>query len=93
MKYEIRQRLFFLCLDLDKKLNRSKSFRKDIILLQDHFELDIDIIFAGPLEARKLIIETFKEPNGLKDSILLCLSNPKSKYYKNLLHLMLNKKF
>ena len=90
---EISLNLFnFLCQDLNNIKKNSKSFRRDITLLQSKFDLDIEIILAGPI----LLMGSLKEEfcgDGLKDSINFCLDNIKNKFYKNLLDNLIKNNF
>ena len=90
-KNELSAQIFdCLCLDLNKVQKNSKSFQVDIKLLEKHFNIDIELIYAGPILLRKSLTDKFKEPNGLKDSILHCLSKRNQKFFKNLLDLLLS---
>ena len=82
-----------LCLDLDKTPKKSKSFQKDILLLQAQFGIDIAVIFTKPLALRALIRQTFRETDGICDSVTFCLTNIKKKYYKNLLNYLIRPEF
>ena len=65
----------------------SKSFTKDLILLEKHFNLDISVIYDSKmldklnLDLKKL----FLQKNGLLDSIKICLNFYKIKLYKTML--------
>ena len=66
-----------ICEDLNETPKKSKSFKKDIFLLKARFNLDIDVILAGASLLKTSLKETFKESDGLADSVLLCLRNIK----------------
>jgi hypothetical protein len=75
---ELSMRIFeILCRELDRTPKKSQSFSKDILLLQSHFGIDIELIFAGPSVLKRSMKMTFKERDGLTDSITLCLANIK----------------
>jgi hypothetical protein len=89
-KNEICSQIFnYLCSDLNNTKKDSKSFQKDVLLLQSHFDIDIELIFAGPSRLRDLLIKDLHTENGLCDSIMLCLNNINKKYYKNLLDVLI----
>jgi hypothetical protein len=93
-KNEICSQIFnFLCHDLNNTQKNSKSFQKDIIMLQSHFCIDIELIFAGPTRLRDLLNEEIHESDGLCDSIMLCLNNINNKFYKNLLDNLIQTNF
>jgi hypothetical protein len=63
----------YLCEDLEKVKNNSNSFKKEIIKLENYFNLDISVILAGPLKLKEILKDTFNARNGLSDSIRTCL--------------------
>jgi hypothetical protein len=73
---------------LDK--NNSNSFKKDIIKLENYFNLDISVILAGPLKLNEILKNTFKATDGVPGSIRTCLSNLKDSKLKNLLEIFLS---
>lgn len=75
-----------LCRELDRTYKKSQSFSKDILLLQSHFGIDIELIFAGPSILKRSMKLTFKERDGLTDSITLCLANIKKSPYNEILN-------
>jgi hypothetical protein len=93
-KNEICSQIFnYLCHDLNNTQKNSKSFQKDIIMLQSHFGIDIELIFAGPTRLRDLLNKEIYESDGLCDSIMLCLNNINNKFYKNLLDNLIQTNF
>jgi hypothetical protein len=80
----------FLCEDLDLTKNNSNSFKKDIIKLENYFNLDISVILAGPLKLKEILKNTFNTRDGESDSIRTCLSNLKDSKLKNLLDILLS---
>jgi hypothetical protein len=84
---ELSMRIFdILCRELDRTYKKSQSFSKDILLLQSHFGIDIELIFAGPSILKRSMKLTFKERDGLTDSITLCLANIKKSPYNEILN-------
>ena len=93
-KNEICSQIFnYLCYDLNNIKKDSKSFQRDIILLQSHFGIDIELIFAGPSRLRDMLIKDLHTDDGLSDSIMLCLNNINKKFYKNLLDNLIQTNF
>jgi hypothetical protein len=80
----------YICEDLDNVKNNSNSFKKDIVRLEKYFNLDISVIFAGPLKLKKIFTQTFNERDGLSDSIRTCLRNLKDRSLKTLLDYFLS---
>jgi hypothetical protein len=77
-----------LCLELNVIQKNSISFKKDIIILQNNFNIDIELIFAAPSMLKKMLKDTFNERDGLSDSISTCLKNFNNKIYKKMLDLL-----
>jgi hypothetical protein len=79
--------LNFICRDLHNTKKNSKSFKKDVILLQNTFNLDIELILAGPYrllnEHKKYLDADINDP--ILSSISVCLNNLQSKEYKQIL--------
>jgi hypothetical protein len=93
-KNEICSQIFnYLCYDLNNTKKDSKSFQKDVLLLQRHFGIDIELIFAGPSRLRDMLIKDLHTDDGLSDSIMICLNNINKKYYKNLLDNLIQTNF
>ena len=68
----------------DSRLNKnSKSFKKDIVLIENKLNMNIDIVFQN---VNKFKIEMKKNfdvrGNGICSSILTCLYNNNNKFYK-----------
>jgi hypothetical protein len=84
---ELSSQIFnHLCHDLNNTDTKSKSFQKDIVMLEDYFGIDIELIFAGPERLKKMLNEIFNESDDLKDSIMECLNKINETFYKNLLN-------
>ena len=77
---------------LNKKLNDnkkgSKSFNSDFILFSKYFNVESTQILMQLLRFKKILKDIFIQtnPNGLIDSIKLCLFNFRNLFYKNLLN-------
>jgi hypothetical protein len=85
--------LNFLCSDLENINKHTNSFKKDIQLVQSHFDLDIAVILVKPKALKNLMKKTFNEIDGLADSINTCLFNIKQKPYRDLLILLTRPNF
>ena len=48
-----------LCRDLNKMTKNTKSFEKDIFRLQEFFDMDIELLFAGPAKLKYAFKEAF----------------------------------
>ena len=75
-----------ICEELNDTPKKSISFKKDILLLRAHFNADIESILAGADILKKSLNDTFKESDGISDSIMTCLKNIKCKLYKKILN-------
>ena len=75
----------YLCINKSKSKRYSKSFVQDIKVLEGHFDYDISAIFENPSYFKKLIKKQSTVPDGISDSINICLNNYKSKKYKKML--------
>ena len=75
-----------ICEELNDTPKKSISFKKDILLLRAHFNADIESILAGADILKKSLNDTFKESDGISDSIMTCLKNIKRKQYKKMLN-------
>ena len=64
---------------------RSKSFIRDIVVLEERFDSRIEDIFSLNKHFKKVIKDSLNERDGVTDSISFCLSNFKGKKFKNLL--------
>ena len=84
---EISLKIFnILCQELERTHSKSQSFSKDILLLQTHFGIDIELIFAGPNLLKRSMKLAFTKRDGITDSITLCLANLKNKLYSEILN-------
>ena len=95
LKYnELSMYIFnFLCEELNETTKKSKSFKKDIILLKARFSMDIEVILAGASVLKTTLKDTFKERDGLTDSVLLCLRNIKISRFKKQLNDLIRPSF
>jgi hypothetical protein len=82
-----------LCEELNVTPKKSKSFKKDIILVKARFNMDIEVILAGASELKRSLKDTFKESDGLTDSVLLCLRNIKISRFKKQLNDLIRPSF
>ena len=73
--------------------NRSKSFLQDIKVLEKRFNYGIEDIYLNSLSYKKLLKESFNLRDGIADSINICLSNFKSKIFKNMLNNLIKPEF
>ena len=74
-----------LCLDLNNTKKKSKSFKKDILLLEQYFGTDIAVILASPSRLKAEIKGTFRERDQLSETVFFCLKNFHIPFYKNFL--------
>ena len=80
---ELSCKIFLLlCENKDKISPRSKSFKKDINLLESHYNNDILIIKEDAYKLSKKFYKNFRSSDGITDSIRTCLENIKNKKYK-----------
>ena len=75
----------FLCVNKSNSKRFSKSFVQDIKLLENHFNYGISVIFENPLSFKKLLKKQSTLPNGILDSINICLTKYKSRKFKKML--------
>ena len=72
----------WLCSDSRPNKN-SKSFKKDIVLIENKFNMNIDIVFQNVNKFKIEMKKTFDvRGNGICSSILTCLYNYNNKFYK-----------
>ena len=90
LSYDIFQSLLR---EKDQVSKTSKSFKKDILLLENHFNSKIEDIAKRPYSIRLEMKKQFNLEDGLKDSIMTCLINYKSHFYRNLLNDLIYKQF
>jgi hypothetical protein len=64
-----------ICTEIDNSTKKSKSFKKDIELLQSRFNLGVEELLANT----SVLIGSLKEPfngrDGIMESIMFCLYN------------------
>ncbi len=70
--------------------NNANSFKRDIIHPQDHCELDMSVILAGPEELKRLLKATFNERDAISDSMRTCLNSIKDSRLERVLDLLLS---
>ena len=75
----------FLCVNKSKSKRFSKSFVQDIKVLENHFNYGISAIFENPLNFKKLLKKQSTIPDGILDSINICLTKYKSRKFKKML--------
>jgi hypothetical protein len=75
----------FLCVNKSKSKRFSKSFFQDIKVLENHFNYGISAIFENPLNFKKLLKKQSTIPDGILDSINICLTKYKSRKFKKML--------
>ena len=68
---------------------RSKSFKKDIALLEDHYKKDILFICKNAKNLGMEFVKKFQATDGITDSIRTCLENYKDKKYIEILEFFL----
>ena len=73
--------------------NKTKSFKLDISLLEKNFNTNINLIFSKPIDFINNLKQTFKEENGIVDSIKTCLYDLKNKLFRQTLKLLIRPKF
>lgn len=83
----------YLCQDLDKLKKNSKSFQNDILLLINHFGIEIDCIFARPLGLKTILKATFNEKGENTDFMCFLLNNLNNNLFKNQLNDLLRPEF
>ena len=64
---------------------RSKSFKKDIALLEDHYKKDILFICKNAQNLGMEFVKKFQATDEITDSIRTCLENYKDKTYIEIL--------
>ena len=80
---ELSCKIFLLLCENKNKISpRSKSFKKDINLLESHYNNDILIIKEDAYKLSKKFYKNFRSSDGITDSIRTCLENIKNKKYK-----------
>ena len=64
-----------LCIDMNNRSRYSQSFVRDSAVLEKYFEIDIELILAGPDKLQNEIKNKFQENYGVTNSINTCLSD------------------
>ena len=82
---QISEKIFFHLSENKEISNRSKSFKKDIILLEKHYGKDILVIKKDANKLENEFLNKFQATDGISDSIRTCLLNYKDKIYKGML--------
>ena len=82
---EISQNIFLYLSENKECSLRSKSFKKDIALLEDHYKKDILFICKNAQNLGMEFVKKFQATDGITDSIRTCLENYKDKKYIEIL--------
>ena len=82
---ENSQKIFNYLVLNKKTTNRSKSFKKDISLLEDTYNKDILVIIKNAKNLENELKNEFQATDGITDSIRTCLLNFKDKKYSGML--------
>ena len=90
---ENSQKIFNYLVLNKKTTNRSKSFKKDISLLEDTYNKDILVIIKNAKNLEKDLINKFNGTDWITDSIRTCLLNFKDKKYSGMLDDLIKPKF
>ena len=84
--YNENSQKIFNYLIINKKTSfRSKSFKKDITLLEEIYNKDILVITQNAKNLEKELIDKFQANDGITDSIRTCLFNYKDKTHSEML--------
>ena len=81
---QISEKIFFHLSENKEISNRSKSFKKDIILLEKHYGKDILVIKKDANKLENEFLNKFQATDGISDSIRTCLLNYKDNIYKGM---------
>ena len=82
---ENSQKIFNYLIINKKTSFRSKSFKKDITLLEEIYNKDILVITQNAKNLEKELIDKFQANDGITDSIRTCLFNYKDKTHSEML--------
>ena len=72
---------------------RSKSFKKDITLLEEVYKKDILVILRDTINLETEFKNKFLANDGITDSIRTCLNNYKDKIYSGMLDDLIKPQF
>ena len=87
-------KFIFIYLSENKECSlRSKSFKKDIALLEDHYKKDILFIRKNAQNLGMEFVKKFQATDGITDSIRTCLENYKDKSYIEILDNLIKPEF
>ena len=75
-----------LCSDLGNIRKNSQSFARDILLLENYFNKNINVIFANPTLLKLDFKKLLEENDGITYSINLCLRNIKLQTYRKIIY-------
>ena len=73
--------------------NRSKSFKKDIAMLEDLYKKDISVIHKDAKKLEMEFLKKFQTNDGISDSIRLCLSKYREEIYREMLDNIIKPEF
>ena len=90
---EISQNIFIYLSENKECSLRSKSFKKDIALLEDHYKKDILFIRKNAQNLGMEFVKKFQATDGITDSIRTCLENYKDKSYIEILDNLIKPEF
>ncbi len=84
----------FIYLSKNKNVsNRSKSFKKDIDMLEDFYKKDISVIHKDAKKLEMEFLKKFQTNDGISDSIRLCLINYREEIYREMLDNIIKPEF
>ena len=90
---ENSQQIFNYLTTNKKVSNRSKSFKKDITLLEELYNKDIMVIIKNAKNLENELKNKFQATDGITDSIRTCLLYYKDKTYSGMLDELIKPKF
>jgi hypothetical protein len=82
-----------ICTEIDNSTKKTKSFKKDIELLQSRFNLGTEELLASTSKLINSLKEPFRDRDGIMESISTCLYNIKNKLFKKMLNDILRPDF
>jgi hypothetical protein len=90
---ENSQQIFNYLTTNKKVSNRSKSFKKDITLLEELYNKDIMVIIKNTKNLENELKSKFQATDGITDSIRTCLLYYKDKTFGGMLDELIKPKF
>jgi hypothetical protein len=82
---EISNDIFIYLSKTKDASNRSKSFKKDIAMLEEFYKKDISVIHKDAKKLEMEFLKKFQTNDGISDSIRLCLINYREEIYREML--------